>query len=443
MQPVCFTASPRFQAPRLITLLMRLVVGGVFIFSGFVKAVDTWGGYYKITEYVQALGWESLLPMAVFLAFAVAMVEFVLGVLLAVGAYRRMVPAVLLALMVVLTPLTLWLAVTNAVPDCGCFGEALHMSNWATFGKNVLLVLALVYLLCYNKDVPSVYGPAVQWMVALWTFAFIIAVAVIGYSTQPLIDYRPYAIGTQLVAATPQVEEEDYVFVYERDGERHEFYGLDSLPDDDDPAWTFVQRYRRPSAAAPQPADSVPQAAVAFFDGTLDVTAQLLGEPRPKVILLMPDLPRVGIAYSFVINELADFCEARDVAVWAVAAGSDAELAHWNDIAMAHYPIYQADDSEVKMLARGNAAVMYVDARNVVQWKRTLASINPSLLDNAQNDVMRLNGRFDPDSIMMRLFTLYMVGLALLLIVNRGSLALWRLAHRGRKAAPQPSEEQS
>lgn len=443
MQPVCFTASPRFQAPRLITLLMRLVVGGVFIFSGFVKAVDTWGGYYKITEYVQALGWESLLPMAVFLAFAVAMVEFVLGVLLAVGAYRRMVPAVLLALMVVLTPLTLWLAVTNAVPDCGCFGEALHMSNWATFGKNVLLVLALVYLLRYNKDLPSVYGPAVQWMVALWTFAFIIAVAVIGYSTQPLIDYRPYAIGTQLVAATPQVEEEDYVFVYERDGEQHEFYGLDSLPDDDDPAWTFVQRYRRPSAAAPQPADSVPQAAVAFFDGTLDVTAQLLGEPRPKVILLMPDLPRVGIAYSFVINELADFCEARDVAVWAVAAGSDAELAHWNDIAMAHYPIYQADDSEVKMLARGNAAVMYVDARNVVQWKRTLASINPSLLDNAQNDVMRLNGRFDPDSIMMRLFTLYMVGLALLLIVNRGSLALWRLAHRGRKAAPQPSEEQS
>ena len=98
--------------------------------------------------------------------------------------------------MVVLTPLTLWLAVTNAVPDCGCFGEALHMSNWATFGKNVLLVLALVYLLCYNKDLPSVYGPAVQWMVALWTFAFIIAVAVIGYSTQPLIDYRPYAIGT-------------------------------------------------------------------------------------------------------------------------------------------------------------------------------------------------------------------------------------------------------
>lgn len=443
MQPVCFTASPRFQAPRLITLLMRLVVGGVFIFSGFVKAVDTWGGYYKITEYAQALGWESLLPMAVFLAFAVAMVEFVLGVLLAVGAYRRMVPAVLLALMVVLTPLTLWLAVTNAVPDCGCFGEALHMSNWATFGKNVLLVLALVYLLRYNKELPSVYGPAVQWMVALWTFAFIIAVAVIGYSTQPLIDYRPYAIGTQLVAATPQVEEEDYVFVYERDGERHEFYGLDSLPDDDDPAWTFVQRYRRPSAATPQPTDSVPQAAVAFFDGTLDVTAQLLGEPRPKVILLMPDLPRVGIAYSFVINELADFCEARDVAVWAVAAGSDTELAHWNDIAMAHYPIYQADDSEVKMLARGNAAVMYVDARNVVQWKRTLASINPSLLDNAQNDVMRLNGRFDPDSIMMRLFTLYMVGLALLLIVNRGSLALWRLAHRGRKAAPQPSEEQS
>ena len=176
---------------QILTVLMRITVGGVFIFSGFTKGVDPWGTYYKITDYLNAMGLEQWAGTALFLAVTITALEFMLGVALVVGAYRRSAPWLALLAMLVMTPITLWLAVTGAVPDCGCFGDALHLSNWATFGKNVLLLLGTIYLLLFNTSVRGIYGPAVQWMVMALSFAFVMAVAYYGYFTQPIIDYRP------------------------------------------------------------------------------------------------------------------------------------------------------------------------------------------------------------------------------------------------------------
>jgi len=142
-----------------------------------------------------------------------------LGVALVVGAYRRGAPWLALLMLLVFTPLTLWLAVTNYVSDCGCFGDAWHLSNWATFGKNVLLLLGVLYLILFNRSAPCLFGPAVQWIVMALTFAFVAAVAFNGYAVQPLIDFRPYEIGTRLEAANAEVEEDEYIFIYKKDGE--------------------------------------------------------------------------------------------------------------------------------------------------------------------------------------------------------------------------------
>ncbi|MBR1882150.1 MAG: DoxX family membrane protein, partial [Muribaculaceae bacterium] len=143
--------SPRPSAataqPWIITLtvvLVRLVMGATFAFSGFAKAIDPWGTYYKITEYILTLGWDALLPAALFAAFALPAAEMTLGVIVAVGAYRRSAPVLMLLMMAVMLPLTLWLAVTRAVPDCGCFGDAWVLSNNATFAKNVVLAVGAV-----------------------------------------------------------------------------------------------------------------------------------------------------------------------------------------------------------------------------------------------------------------------------------------------------------
>ncbi|MBR5103001.1 MAG: DoxX family protein, partial [Muribaculaceae bacterium] len=185
---------------RLGVIIVRLVVGLVFVYSGFSKAVDPWGGYYKFNEYFLALGLDSFVSLSLFFAFALAAIEFLLGVFLITGAYKRSTPIILTLLMAVMLPLTFYLAVSNVVSDCGCFGDAVHLSNWGTFFKNVLLTVAIIYLLLFNRKYEGLYSPAVHWLVLLGSFAFITAVAYNGYFVQPLRDYRPYKVGTRVAS---------------------------------------------------------------------------------------------------------------------------------------------------------------------------------------------------------------------------------------------------
>lgn len=410
---------------QLLTVLMRLTVGGVFVFSGFTKGIDPWGTCYKITDYLNAMGLERWSSAALFIAAAMAALEFMLGIAIVVGAYRRSSPWIALLVMLVMTPLTLWLAVTGAVPDCGCFGDALHLSNWATFGKNVLLLLGVIYLILFNTSVRGIFGPAVQWMVMAASFAFVMAVAYNGYFTQPLIDYRPYPVGTRLIAqdnidASDSDEgEEDFIFIYSKDGEEHEF-SIDSLPDEDD-GWEYVTRYhaKRPRGKVIVQDGSHNSIAIMDEDGD-DVTLDVLGGSRRTVLLLFPDLPDVGVASSFTLNELTDAALVNDAQVIGLTPASQDEIDHWKDISMADYPIYNMDDSELKSMARGNPAVAYVED-GVIRWKRTLSS-----LDNVEQPVElgAMGDDFDADAILTRLMFSYLAALTIILLINRSHLVI-------------------
>ena len=412
---------------RLLTVLMRITVGGVFIFSGFTKGVDPWGSYYKITDYLNAMGLEGWAGTALFLAVAIAALEFMLGVALAVGAYRRSAPWLALLVMLVMTPLTLWLAVTGAVPDCGCFGDALHMSNWATFGKNILLLLGIIYLLFFNTTVRGVYGPAVQWMVMALSFAFVMAVAYFGYFTQPLIDYRPYPIGTRLVNTTSLSDsdegEDDFIFIYSRDGKEQEFT-IDSLPDEED-GWEYVTRYhaRRPRGKViMQTGNSEDGIAILDNEGN-DVTIDVLADSRNTLLLLFPDLPSVGVVNSFALNELNDAAQVTDVDVIGLTPATAEQIEQWQDISMASYPIYNMDDSELKMIARGNPAVVYLED-GVISWKRTLGSLDSVTMPD---HLVELADDYDSDGIMTTLLLAYLAGLLAVLVLNRSHLVVKHL----------------
>ena len=412
---------------QILTLLMRLTVGGVFIFSGFTKGVDPWGTYYKITDYLNALGLGSWTGSALFIAIALAALEFILGVVIAVGAYRRSAPWVALAMMLVMTPLTLWLAVTGAVPDCGCFGDALHLSNWATFGKNVLLLLGVVYLLLFNKSLRGIYGPAVQWVVGAFSFALIMAIAYYGYFVQPLIDYRPYPVGTQLVSASNEDSdngEDDFTFIYRKDGEEHEFT-IDSLPDEEE-GWEYVTRYhnRRPHGKVIiQNGNN--SLSIMDADGN-DITMDVLADGHRKVMLLFPDLSEVGVINSFVLNELNDAALVSQADVIGLTPATEDEIGQWEDLSMASYPIYHMDDSELKMVARGNPAVVYLED-GTIKWKRTLSSLN----DVEQPvELSELGKDYDADSILTRMMFLYMIAMLGLLAINRTHLMVRYLYYK-------------
>ena len=416
---------------RLLTTLMRLVVGGLFVFSGFTKAVDPWGTCYKITDYLNAMGMEQWGNTALFLAVALAALEFMVGIAIVVGAYRRSSLVIALLMMAVMTPVTLWLAITDAVPDCGCFGDALHLSNWATFFKNVLLILGLIYLLMFNKSLRGVYGPAVHWMVMAVSFTMVMAVAYYGYFVQPLIDYRPYPVGTRLASmdaagSEDENSEDDFIFIYSRDGVEQEFT-IDSLPDEED-GWEYVTRYhaRRPQGKVIIQNGASPSNIAIMDDEGNDVTIDVLTRNRHMVLLLFPDLLQVGVVHSFALNELNDAALVADADVVALTPASAQEIEQWKDISMASYPIYNMDDSELKMIARGNPAVVYLED-GTIKWKRTLAS-----LENVEQPVElnRLSDDYDADGIMTRLMAAFLLALLAILILNRSHLVLRHLFTR-------------
>lgn len=411
----------RSSAPvHWLVIALRLFTGVVFIFSGFVKAIDPWGGFYKFQEYFQALGLDGLIGSSMFCAFAIGIVEMMLGVALFVGAYRRGAPLLALALMAVMLPLTLYLALTDAVPDCGCFGDALPLSNWMTFLKNIVIAAALVLLLMNNRKVPCLYGPAVQWILMLLTFIFGLAVALLGYFYQPLIDFRPFKVGTKLnVMAAQGTGDDDYVFIYKKDGVEKEFT-MDSLPDEED-GWEYVDR----KSTKPEltPAQRFAGQSISVLDEGDDVTAQVLDPEKRQLLFLFPDLPNVSISYTFAINELNDFARVQDVDVYGLTSGTNQQMDEWNDISLASYPMYMVDDSDLKMLARGNPAVVFVD-HGEVKWKRTLSSINPRVTEQPDLTVDHLSDDFKPRVLLNTLIVLYLISIVVLFLINRGYRAI-------------------
>ena len=424
---------------KVLTTLMRLVVGGVFIFSGFTKAVDPWGTCYKITDYLNAMGLESWTSTALIIAVALAALEFVLGMCLALGTYRRSSPIIALLLLLVMTPLTLWLAVTNAVPDCGCFGDALHLSNWATFGKNLLLLLGSIYLLLFNTSLRGVYGPAVHWVVSAFSFALVMSVAYYGYFYQPLIDYRPYPVGTQLLSTTieesDEESEDDFIFIYSKDGVEHEFT-IDSLPDEED-GWEYVTRYHanRPHGKVILQNGNAQNAIAIMDEGGNDVTADVLGSNRRMVLLLFPDLEQVGVVNSFALNELTDAALVADAEVVGLTPATSDQIEQWQDVSMASYPIYNMDDSELKMVARGNPAVVYLED-GTIKWKRTLSSLEdveqPVELSDMNNDYVA-------DKILTTLMLTFLAAMVALLMLNRSHLAVKYIVGRKKHNTDNPN----
>lgn len=401
-----------------VLFVLRVVLGGVFVFSGFVKAIDPWGSYYKFSEYVNALHMSVSDGHVLFLAFAVAIVEFVLGVCIVTGAYRRGALITAMTMVGFMLPLTGYLAVTDAVKDCGCFGDAWVLSNTATFLKNVVLMALLYFLLQHNRRVTSFYGPAVHWVVGALSFAFALAVALYGYFVQPLIDFRPYGVGTNLVTenASPAGESDNYTFVYEKDGEQVTFT-MDSLPDEED-GWTFVER--RGESNEPSPAMQQALQPISVSDEGIDVTDDVFTAEGETIILLFPDLRNIDISAAYPINRLTEAAGSSGTRLVALTAATAQDVAWWNDLSMATYPICTSDDSDIKMLARGNPAVVYLH-NGVIAWKRTLSSLDTEKI-NEIHDLAQWGEDFNPQATLLRLVTIYLLSLLGLLILNRGYL---------------------
>lgn len=356
-----------------VTWLLRLAVGAVFIFSGFVKGIDPWGTFYKIDDYLRVMHislWSNLELVAVFCLFTL---EFCIGVLMVLGCFRRTVTWACAAVMVVMLPLTLWIAVADPVADCGCFGDAFIISNWATFWKNVALMAAVLWLVRYNRCERWVVTPALQWLALISTVAYVCIIGVIGYLYQPLIDFRPFKIGMELAGVSSGGTGPEMVFIYEKDGVKKEFREIDELPDEAD-GWTFIDRRELPAEKV-DATELEHDFRIWSADGDEDVTEDVLVASGGQLLLMMPRLSDVSIATTWKINSLYSWAGRHGIDMFAVVAGNESDIANWQDLSMSSYPVYTSDDTSIKEVVRGNPAVVYLQDGKIL-WKSSLAAID-------------------------------------------------------------------
>ncbi len=352
---------------RVALWLCRLLAGAAFIVGGWAKCVDPAGFVYKITEYLTAWHISGMIPGDIVLVGAVglSLFEFLVGVALATGSLRRTAPVCGLLLMAFMLPLTVYIYIADPVSDCGCFGDLLVISNGATLAKNIVLTLLLVALLVWHGRLAPLFRPSLQWLALAATGIYGFVLAIIGWNFQPVVDFRPYPVGSEPFADMADAPAPKYV--YERDG-REQTFDLDALPDS---TWTFVRAEATASGA---------HEGLAVFDGDEEITEDVLGDLDGDVLLLVVNNP--GIDYltrSRFANELSDAVTLGGGKMIGLVGASGETFDRWVELAGPEFEVYTAGDTQLKELARGNAAVVALrDGR--VMWKRSLATLDTSLV---------------------------------------------------------------
>ncbi len=201
--------------------LSRIVLGGIFIFSGFVKAIDPLGSAYKFTDYFLAFDVEWLSFSALPAAIILSTLEFIIGAGVLLGVRIRLSALGALLFMAFFTPLTLYIAITDPVPDCGCFGDAIIISNWETFYKNIFILAAAIVVFIYRKQISVPWNRFTDKMLAFVLTAGIIALSVYCLLYLPVIDFRPWKVGndvSELVIPTEEVAETYLIFENQETG---------------------------------------------------------------------------------------------------------------------------------------------------------------------------------------------------------------------------------
>lgn len=355
---------------KYIVNIARFALALVFIFSGFVKAVDPLGTQYKLEDYVAAVGLSGVFPEWVLLgcSIALAAVEFVLGVLLLFAISRRLVSKLVLAFMVVMTCLTVWIYAFDPVEDCGCFGDAIVLTNGQTLLKNVVLLAGAALLAWKPLYMKRFISLKWQWITYYAAMAFILGIA--GYSLYylPVIDFRPYRVGAnipQLMEIPEGAEQPEYetTFILEKDGEQREF----TLEDYPDSTWTFVDSKSRLVKKGYVP--PIHDFEIQDARSGDDLTEQILTDKGYTLLLVSPHLEKADDTEFGDIDRIYEWATENDVPFYCLTASGDKGIAHWIDITGAEYPFCHTDETTLKTIIRSNPGLVLLKQGTVMgKW---------------------------------------------------------------------------
>ncbi len=345
---------------KVVRNICRILLGLTFIFSGFVKAVDPLGSQYKFTDYFLAFGMEWMIPAALVFGFVLFTIEFALGFAFLFNIRTKQLSWLMLLFMLFFFVLTLVLAITNAVSDCGCFGDAIVMSNWETFYKNCVLMLFTLVVFFTRKKFVNKSPALLQSIIMLAGLGGVIGLGVYALMHLPPIDFMPWKKGnviSELVLPRPEIADIKLVYKHKETGETFE-YTSKTLPWQDtaffnklefvDQKKTIIQEYKE----AP------------IHDFIIDDvdrqarTQEIIGNDGWQFMLVCHDLDKTERSVFPEINAFAEAC-AKDSISFVGLSGSD-----WQKIDLlrlevkAAFEFFTVDETALKSVVRSNPGLI-------------------------------------------------------------------------------------
>lgn len=374
----------------------RFVLAATFIFSGYVKAIDPLGTLYKLKDYAAAMSLNGLLPDWVLVGVAIALgaLEFALGVFMLFAVRRHVVSRITLAFMTAMTVLTLWIFVADPVKDCGCFGDALKLTNGETLLKNIVLIACAALVAWRPTDMARFISRSNQWIVRYYTVAYIVITSVYCLYTLPIFDFRPYHVGTNIkqgmeIPEGAEQPEFESTFLLRKNGETREFT-LDNYPDS---TWEYVDTRTVQTKKGYEP--PIHDFALTTYDTGEDITEQVLTKKGYTFLLVSPRLAVADDSNFGDIDQIYEYAEENGADFYCVTASANDEIERWRDLTGAEYHFCNADETTLKTMIRSNPGLILLkDGTIIGKWSHNTlpqtddltAPLQQLTIGKAQND---------------------------------------------------------
>ena len=353
-------------------LISRNVFGLVFIFSGFVKAIDPLGFAYKLDDYFIAFGTEWMMPLSLPLSILVNTAEMLVGFAILLGIKMKVSAWGGLLFMAFFTPLTLYIAIFNPVTDCGCFGDAIKISNWGTFYKNIVFLALAVFIFIFRHKVKPFWSETKDWYLLLAGGLAGILLAVYCLRNLPIIDFRPWKVGNnvlELMEGEPEEAEFFLIFKNNQTGELAEYLATNYPWDDEE--WNQKWSFKEQKIKVIKPGMPAPIEGFMISDQMgNDITEELLLNPDYLFIVVAYDLKKAN-RKSFInrVNPLAEEAIQEGYYFFTLTSSSWSVIDQFVEENGLDFSFYQSDDVNLKTIIRSNPGLVLMKNGEVIaKW---------------------------------------------------------------------------
>lgn len=337
-----------------------MILAITFILSGYVKAIDPLGTQYKIQDYLEALSCSGIIADWITLSLSVALsaLEFCIGVFILLAIRRRLVSRIALSLMVIMTLITIWLVIANPISDCGCFGDAIKLTNTQSLLKNIILLLCAIALTLSPLRMWRFISKSNQWIVINYTIIFIFASSLYCLYKLPLFDFRPYHIGMNIRQGMqiPQNAEQPKfktTFLMKKNGITKEF-SVDNYPDS---TWQFVDSKTVQISKGYVP--PIHDFCIETRNGD-DITDQVLNDTSYTFLLIAPHLEKASDLNFGDIDQIYEYAQTFHYPLYCLTASTDEHIKQWQNLTGAEYPFCRTDETTLKTIIRSNPGLLLI-----------------------------------------------------------------------------------